>query len=442
MSTDDQARSNPRWSRSGAERRVAEPTVALLAAGDRFEDFHDKIGVSLRTFRTELTGGWFFNYVEALQSAAVRPVLFFASARVDMPLHFTHAPTGAVVWILPSPRAHRVVRAASQRLQPRSEILPVVASYLATPVRTLVRTLRAEGCDAILCHEYECPRFDLSVLLGSLTGLPVFATYQGANRTSSRLERPIRRFTVRRSAGLIVGATEEIHRVRQTYAIPSRKIANIPNPIDVEAWRPIDRTGARKELGIAQETRVVEWHGHVQVWRKGLDVLLDAWELVCAGRPDADVLLLLVGSGRNTGELRDRVRGNPRIRWIDRYILDRKELWRYICAADVYTLPSRHEGFAVAPLEAMAGGLPVVAADASGVADLFPTGEEGGGIVVPRENAAALAAAFVRLLDDDALTRELGARARRRAEQEYSLEVVGKRLRGFMFGDGSSAEGI
>jgi glycosyltransferase involved in cell wall biosynthesis len=114
---------------------------------------------------------------------------------------------------------------------------------------------------------------------------------------------------------------------------------------------------------------------------------------------------------------------------------DRSELWAYLCAADFYALPSRHEGFAVAPLEAMACGLPVVAADVSGVADLFPGGEADGGLIVPREDPGSLAAALLRLLDDDGLARKLGARARRRAEREYSLEVVGSHLRGFIFPD-------
>ena len=106
-----------------------------------------------------------------------------------------------------------------------------------------------------------------------------------------------------------------------------------------------------------------------------------------------------------------------------------------LCAADVYTLPSRHEGFAVAPLEAMACGLPVVAADTSGVADLLPDGEGSGGVVVPREDSTALASALGRLLDDQAHARELGIRARRWVEERFSSDAVGDRLRAFMYQD-------
>jgi len=80
----------------------------------------------------------------------------------------------------------------------------------------------------------------------------------------------------------------------------------------------------------------------------------------------------------------------------------------------------------------MACGLPVVAADTSGVTDLLPDGEASGGVVVPRVDATALASALGRLLDDPAHARELGTRARLRVEKEFSLDVVGRRLSDFL----------
>jgi glycosyltransferase involved in cell wall biosynthesis len=93
----------------------------------------------------------------------------------------------------------------------------------------------------------------------------------------------------------------------------------------------------------------------------------------------------------------------------------------------VYAFPSRHEGFPVAPIEAMACGLPVVAAEAQGVEDLVADS----GVVVGRGDSGALADALASLLDDPARRRELGEAARRRVEQEFSLEAVGVRLRTF-----------
>ncbi len=86
----------------------------------------------------------------------------------------------------------------------------------------------------------------------------------------------------------------------------------------------------------------------------------------------------------------------------------------------------------MAPVEAMALGLPVVAADAPGVRSVVGEGDDAGGIVVAREDARALARALCRLIEDDDLSRDLGAIAERRVAEHFSLEAVGARLREFL----------
>jgi glycosyltransferase involved in cell wall biosynthesis len=416
-------------------RTAGEPqrlTVALLPAGDRFEDFHDKIGVSLETYCTQLAGGWLFNYIKALRLAGVRTVLIYVSARVKEPMRVVHADSGAGVWVLPSPRVHVRSRHLQRRFAPDSRALAAVASYLATPLRGISRVLRREGCGAILCQEYENTRFDWCVLLGRLLHLPVFANFQGGSDSGTVIERVIRRYSVPNCAGLVVGSQHEISRVQRRYRLPMTRIGAIPNAVEVVDDRG-NRNAVRAGLGIGTPTRVVAWHGRVQVQTKGLDVLLDAWDLICRERSAADIRLLLVGNGRDAERLRNRIASSRKVTWIDRYVFDRRELWSYLHAADVYTIPSRREGFAVAILEAMACGLPVVATDAPGVVDVIPRGEADGGLIVPRESAGALARALMRVMDDRDLAERLGRLASQRVQTEFSLAVVGAKLRNFLF---------
>ncbi|MFP5270917.1 glycosyltransferase family 4 protein [Coleofasciculus sp.] len=419
-----------------------QPAIALLHWGDLIEDFLDSIGISFEGFCQEMTGGWMFGYIDALQLAGVRTVLFCISAQVNTPTRYTHLPTGATICVLPAPKSYRaihrrMVRGASYLL---SAVLRDIAPYLATPLRILAHELRQEGCQAILCQEYEYARFDMCVLLGQLIGLPVFATFQGGDFQMSRLERPLRPFSMQACAGLIVATQTEVQRVQSRYGVPSSKIAQIFNPLDLSIWDEGDRVTTRATLGIPPEAEVVVWHGRIDLRRKGLDILTTAWEQVYRHRPERDLRLLLVGTGSDADQLRQRISQMhlPGVIWINEYILDRRAIRNYLAAADLYTLPSRHEGFPVAPLEAMACGLPVVATDAPGVPDILEKGELSGGLIVPREDATALALALGRVLDDPAWRCELGKRARHRVETSFSLEAVGKQLRDFLFSDSSN----
>lgn len=411
-----------------------EQSLALVMWGDLFEDFYDTIDVSLEQFGEDFTGSWFVGYVNALALVGVRTSLIHVSARVGKTRRFIHQPTGAEVTILPAPRRHRWLRTLYRRSNVRKS-LSSIASYNSIPIFKFVRELRRCRADAVLTQEYEHARFDVLVTIGKLARLPVFATFQGGDRPHSRLERLVRPFTVRACAGLIIASSVERQRVQQAYRVPNHRISDTPNAIDIESFTAIARELARTKLGFSEADRVVGWNGRVVIHRKGLDILIAAWTKICAKRPDGGVLLSLVGSGEDAAEFRRLIdeTGLGSIHWRDEFLTQKNELLNYQCATDIYVLPSRHEGFPVAPIEAMALGVPVVAADAPGVKDILPDGDDSGGTVVPREDVDALVSALERLIDDPSLCRLLGARARLRAEEHYSLGSVGIRLRRIMF---------
>lgn len=138
--------------------------------------------------------------------------------------------------------------------------------------------------------------------------------------------------------------------------------------------------------------------------QKGQDLLLGAWPDVLAKVPDAE--LLIVGDGPMASEL--QATAHPNVRWLGH----RDQVKSFYAEADVVVLPSRAEGMALVPLEAMACGRSVVAFDVEGVAhSLGDAGE-----VVPAGDTKALAQAIALRLSDPELAAAEGKRGRQRAE--------------------------
>ncbi|MFH0911426.1 MAG: glycosyltransferase [Planctomycetota bacterium] len=91
-------------------------------------------------------------------------------------------------------------------------------------------------------------------------------------------------------------------------------------------------------------------------------------------------------------------------------------------AVDLLAAPSRAEGFSNAILEAMARGLPVVAARVGGIPEAVKDGETG--LLVPTEDPEALSRAIERLMDHPEERRRMGRAGRARAERDFSVSLM------------------
>jgi starch synthase len=430
---------------AGARKDDERPAVAVLPWGDLFADWLDPLGVGIDDL-PDFTGSWMFAWADALRVVGVRTVIVAVSARVERPMELDHSPSGATIHLLPTTWAHRRVEprmlrgSLSGRRDPRSvggAVLAHAAPYLATPPRRLATVLRRERCTAIVCQEYETPRFDLTVALGVLLRRPTFATFQGGDYHSSRLERLTRPIAMRGVNGLIVPTSSEAARVRAAYGVPERKLARIFNPIDSDFWQRQPTQEARRALDLPDDAGVVAWHGQLHP-RKGLDVLLRAWSDVRAARPGRDLRLVLMGAGEQAVSELTAAHPVDGVRFVAEWVRDRQRIRTLLSAADVYAFPSRHEGFPVAPIEAMACGLPVVATAAQGIPDLLEHGEADGGFVVGVDDSASLAQRLGALLDDRGLRETIGRAARARVQTAFALEPVGRALRDLLIGPTTS----
>jgi glycosyltransferase involved in cell wall biosynthesis len=178
--------------------------------------------------------------------------------------------------------------------------------------------------------------------------------------------------------------------------------------VDAERFHPRHRSEAwRWSLGVGPDDLLVTCVGRIAP-EKGIDVLLDAWGLL--GDLHDRARLVFVGSGLMEAEIARR--GLPGVR-VAGFRRDR-ELSAGYASADLFVLPSATETFGNVLLEAMASGLPCIAAAAGGPMDFVDHGWNGW--LVHPNDPPALADALRTLLADGAQRRRLARAARATAE--------------------------
>jgi len=154
--------------------------------------------------------------------------------------------------------------------------------------------------------------------------------------------------------------------------------------------------------------------------RKGTDVAVEAVALLRAQGRDVD--LELCGSvfpGYEWFEEELRARGAaPDLAGHVHLSGYTSPTWPALARADVVLVPSRAEPFGNAAVEAQLAGRPVVVSAVQGLTEIVTSGETG--LLVPPDDAPALAAAVASLLDDPALARSLAAAGRASAEQRFT----------------------
>jgi glycosyltransferase involved in cell wall biosynthesis len=156
--------------------------------------------------------------------------------------------------------------------------------------------------------------------------------------------------------------------------------------------------------------------------QKGLQHLVGAARVVLRQRPRTT--FVLVGSGEMRPELEALIESHG-IADNFKLVGAARPAWEYYARMDLFVLPSLWEGMPYALLEAMAMRRAVVATDVDGSREVVRDGETG--LLVPPADEGALAAAILRLLEDEPLRAALGERGRRAVERDY---LIGRRIRG------------
>lgn len=261
-------------------------------------------------------------------------------------------------------------------LHPRYPVIPKVGMSVAPSLmyRWLLPALRKqvdlESFDLIDAH-YFYPDGVAAARLGATLGKPVVITARGSDLNVIPRHRSPRRqikTTAARIAAVIT-VSEALKRKAEALGIEDGRISVLRNGVDLERFRPLDRSAIRTRLGLTGTVWLAV--GNL-VELKGVHVTLGALAKV----PDA--VLLVAGEGPEAGRLRQlasQLGVEARVRFLGN--VPHAQLLEYYNAADVLVLASSREGMPNVVLESLACGTPVVAAPFAGATELINAPEAG-----------------------------------------------------------------
>jgi glycosyltransferase involved in cell wall biosynthesis len=297
----------------------------------------------------------------------------------------------------------------------------------ASPFRLLISCLRlrrlVRACDPPLVHSHTWPAALVSGF--ALWGLRVrhlvhihdMRPWLASPLWRHRLRRSIHRWAFRLSRASFVACVNAAADFTRRHLLPpDADVTTVRSGIDLSQVRPPSSTRDASGpviLGMAGAFQVL----------KGHRVLLEA--LAKVRSRGLDVRLRLAGYGAEEKVIRQLAQ--------DLNLADSvcfmglvRDMPGFMAALDIYVLPSMSEGLPLSILEAMAHGLPVIATQVGGIAEAVRSGVEG--LLVPAADVPALAEAIERLARDPDLRQSLGASGRRRAREEFTVEVMGEQI--------------
>jgi sugar transferase (PEP-CTERM/EpsH1 system associated) len=213
------------------------------------------------------------------------------------------------------------------------------------------------------------------------------------------------------------------HYLVDDIGIPATRVTRIVNGVDTRTFRP--RIDAARVPGCPfadPQLVLVGTVGRLQAVKNQV-LLARAFAHAVAASPAlrARLRLVIVGDGPMRSKISGvlAAAGVADLAWLPGMRGDVADLLRSL---DLFVLPSQAEGISNTILEAMATGLPVIATDVGGNAELIEDGVTGS--LVPSADVGALAAAIARHAQSPALARTMGHAGRARAERLYGLETM------------------
>ena len=205
------------------------------------------------------------------------------------------------------------------------------------------------------------------------------------------------------------------------FNIPEKKVDVIPNAIEIEKYQTsIDPGLVRQRYGVGWGEKLVLCVGRL-VSQKGIEHFIRAIPQIARHFPEAKYIIVGEGWSRDSLEAEARATGHANKIRFTGFASD-QEVINLMTSADVLVVPSIYEPFGIVALEGMATGVPVVASQVDGLAEIIE--HDRTGIFVFPKNPESIAWGIERILSDYDHAKWMTENAKEKLHKAYSWEAV------------------
>jgi glycosyltransferase involved in cell wall biosynthesis len=312
----------------------------------------------------------------------------------------------------------------------RQERVPVHSlsphKFVPLYLSNLIRLLHRGRFDLVHCHLIAANLIAKPV--AALCKVPVLFNHDQCNdvfryRNKGRLwlDHLANRFTDHIIA--VSKSTQDF--LQDVEKIPPHKVSLIYNAVDLERFAPGSpelRRVCRQKFGFPEKALVVLGAGRLQA-QKNFTGFLEVAASLSRTLPEVRFAIAGEGPDRTSLEhLADRLGLADRVKFLG-FVTPMRDLY---LASDVLFFPSLFEGTPMTVLEAMAAGLPIVASEIDGTAEVLTDGVDG--FLVPVEQSQVLAQRLAIVLQDQSLAQGLAQRARAKVREHFAAPAMAQQV--------------
>jgi D-inositol-3-phosphate glycosyltransferase len=234
---------------------------------------------------------------------------------------------------------------------------------------------------------------------------------------------------------IITLSASEKTSLENDYSASPEKVVLVPGGVDLRIFTPRQKSEARKELSIDEQSYVLLFVGRME-WRKGIGTLIHAAGLLKNDIPNLKVIVVggkIYGRQKNMDDFNEYQRlaqtvKNLGLENVINFVgcADHNRLPFFYSAADVFVVPSYYEPFGLVALESMACRTPVVASEVGGLTSIIENNVNG--LLFRPRNPAILKEKILQLYNSRDVAELMARNAEKMVKNAYSWQAITKKI--------------